>query len=173
MSAAPADDLLAAATAERTELAELLQTLDAAAWELPTPCSRWTVRDVAVHVISYDDLGTPGAVLTILRGLGSVGRANARTLARWDGAGPAEVLDAYRSRLRPSGLTAVAGGRIGFLDGLIHHQDVRRAVRAPRVVPSDRLLAGLKGVQAAPVLPTRRLTARPAAGGGRRPVVAR
>ena len=59
MSAAPATDLLAAATAERTELAGLLAALDAAAWDLPTPCTRWTVRDVAVHVISYDDLGTP------------------------------------------------------------------------------------------------------------------
>lgn len=154
---APASDLLAAAQAERTSLAEVLGSLAPHEWELPTPCDGWTVRDVAVHVVSYDDLATVRAALEIVRGLGSVGRANARALARWAGAGPAEVVAAYRTRSRPRGLTAVAGGRIGFLDGLIHHQDVRRAVGRPRTVPADRLLAALGAVQGAPVLPARRL----------------
>ncbi len=147
-----------AATAERAELAGLLGSLDRPQWDLPTPCRRWTVRDVAVHVISYDDLPVPRAVATVLRSSGSVGRANDRTLRLGDGVGPDEVLEAYRSRLRPRGLTALGGARIGFLDGLIHHQDVRRAVGRPREVPPDRLLAALAAVRGAPVLPARALT---------------
>jgi uncharacterized protein (TIGR03083 family) len=157
VSVAPATDLVAAATAERTELAGLLASLDRVQWDLPSPCAGWSVRDVAVHVISYDDLPTPRAVATLVRSLGSVDRASARTLARWDGAGPAEVVQAYRTRLQPRGLTALGGARIGFLDGLIHHQDVRRAVGRPREVPPDRLLAALAAVRGAPVLPARGL----------------
>jgi len=155
--AVAATDLLSAATAERAALAELLASLDPDQWELPTPCSRWTVRDVAAHVISYDDLTVPRAVATLVRHRGSAGRANARVLARWDGVGPPEILAAYRTRLRPTGLTAVAGGRIGFLDGLIHHQDVRRAVQVPRSVPPEHLVAALHAVRGAPVLPARGL----------------
>ncbi len=65
-------DRVVAATAERTELAELLGSLDPAQWDLPTPCRRWSVRDVAVHVVSYDDLPVPRdrlvAALAAVRG---------------------------------------------------------------------------------------------------------
>ena len=41
---------------EREILLELLASLDEAAWERPTPCPGWSVRDVAVHLLA-DDLG--------------------------------------------------------------------------------------------------------------------
>jgi uncharacterized protein (TIGR03083 family) len=41
---------------ERSRLLELLAGLDEAAWERPTVCPGWSVRDVAVHLLA-DDLG--------------------------------------------------------------------------------------------------------------------
>jgi uncharacterized protein (TIGR03083 family) len=37
---------------ERATLAELLSGLDEAAWERPTVCPGWSVRDVAVHLLA-------------------------------------------------------------------------------------------------------------------------
>jgi uncharacterized protein (TIGR03083 family) len=41
---------------ERAALLELLQTLHADEWGLPTICDGWSVRDIAAHVVA-DDLG--------------------------------------------------------------------------------------------------------------------
>lgn len=37
------------ATAERTDLADLLATLTPAQWEAPSLCEDWRVRDVVAH----------------------------------------------------------------------------------------------------------------------------
>jgi len=42
--------------------------------------------------------------------------------------------------LTPRGLTAGFGGMIALVDGLIHHQDIRRSLHQPRTVPTDRLI---------------------------------
>jgi uncharacterized protein (TIGR03083 family) len=52
---------------------------------------------------------------------------------------PDELLDFMRRHLRPHGLTAGFGGMIAFVDGTVHHQDIRRALGYPRTVPVNRL----------------------------------
>ena len=54
-SAAPMDfrDLL---LEERGDLLELLGSLTAKQWLMPTACQRWSVKDVALHLLD-DDLG--------------------------------------------------------------------------------------------------------------------
>lgn len=37
-------------------------------------------------------------------------------------------------------MTAGFGGMIALVDGTIHHQDIRRSLRRPRAIPSDRLV---------------------------------
>lgn len=51
---------------------------------------------------------------------------------------------------QPAGLTARFGGRIGLVDGLIHHQDIRRALGVPREIPRERLSAALPFATSAP-----------------------
>jgi len=63
-----------------------------------------------------------------------------------------------RDHARPSGLTAGLGGRIGLTDGVIHHQDIRRALDRPRTVPGDRLRVALDMALKAPRLPSRKRT---------------
>src|SRR5262249_20779344 len=52
---------------------------------------------------------------------------------------PRELLDFLNNHLEPHGLTAGFGGMIAFVDGTIHHQDIRRALDRPRNVPIERL----------------------------------
>ena len=54
-------DGLEMATAERTDLADLLETLTPRQWEAPSLCQGWRVRDVVAHVMKRP-IG-PGAEL--------------------------------------------------------------------------------------------------------------
>ena len=49
-----------------------------------------------------------------------------------------------RAHLEPRGLLAALGGRPALTEGVIHHQDVRRALGQPRAVPQERLLVALR-----------------------------
>ncbi len=152
-------DRMAMATAERAELSELLSTLAPDGWETGSLCRGWSVKDVANHVVSYDDLTVAGVASRMVRGRLGVHGANAVGVAEGASVTAERVLEAYRRNPRPRGLTAVAGGRIAFLDGLIHHQDIRRALGRPRPIPAERLVQGLEDAPAAFVLPARKLSA--------------
>jgi uncharacterized protein (TIGR03083 family) len=52
---------------ERADLRALLRQLTPAQWNAPL-CSRWRVRDVATHIVSYDELSKAATVATFLRG---------------------------------------------------------------------------------------------------------
>ncbi len=39
---------------ERAELLQVLRSLDAEAWQLPTVCTGWTIHDVALHLLNGD-----------------------------------------------------------------------------------------------------------------------
>ena len=55
------------------------------------------------------------------------------------------------SRPQPRGLHAALGGRIGLVEGIIHHQDIRRALGRPRtIIPAEPLLTALRWAMPAP-----------------------
>lgn len=131
------------ATGERTDLAEFLATLSPADWDAPSLCEGWRVRDVVAHVISYEDLSAVGVLRRFARGRFSPGAVNEIGVAEY-AVEPDGLLALLRQRLRTRGFTSLGGGRIALLDGLIHHQDIRRALGRPREVPPDRLLEALR-----------------------------
>jgi uncharacterized protein (TIGR03083 family) len=45
---------------------------------------------------------------------------------------------------------AALGGRVGLVETLIHHQDIRRALGRPRTIPPERLLPALRLAMFAP-----------------------
>ncbi|GAA2786194.1 maleylpyruvate isomerase family mycothiol-dependent enzyme [Crossiella cryophila] len=156
----PANDpasILAMARAERVDFLAFLRTLPAEQWEAPTLCGQWRVREVVAHVISYDDLTFGKVLAQFARGRFSLDRANAIGLTDFRSLSPAELLDAFERHVQPRGLTAsFGGGMVALLDGLIHHQDIRRALDLPRAVPADRLLRALRLARKAPPLHARR-----------------
>jgi uncharacterized protein (TIGR03083 family) len=143
-------DVRRLARAEREDLAAFLATLTPRQWQAPSLCSQWRVRDVVAHVISYDDVPVRNLLALAARGRLRPGRINAVALTRYETAAPQDLLALLASRPQPRGLPAALGGRVGLAEALIHHQDIRRALRLPRVVPADRLLPALRTALIAP-----------------------
>lgn len=149
-------DLMALAEEERTELLGLLRSLTATQWDAQSLCSRWRVRDVATHVVSYDELSKRLLAATFLRGGLRVSRVNDVALKRYAALAPDGIIDLVARNLRPRGLASGLGGGIALTDGTIHHQDIRRALGLPRAAPADRLAAVLDFALGAPTLPAKR-----------------
>lgn len=151
-------DVMGLATEERADLVAFLAELTKEEWETPSLCDGWRVRDVAGHVISYDVLSIAGTVRRFVWGGFSVDRINCIGVAKSKALSPAQIVSQFREHPRPSGLTASMKGGIGLTDGLIHHQDIRRALGKPRVIPTERLAAALPFSLSAPTLRGRKLS---------------
>jgi uncharacterized protein (TIGR03083 family) len=145
-------DVMSLATAERADLAELLATLTPRQWDAPSLCAGWRVRDVVAHVYSYDELGIAALVGRFVAGGLRPDRVNALGVAAYADRGTDALVRLARDHARPRGLTAAFGGRIALTDGLIHHQDIRRALGLPRVVPTERLRTALPFALIAPTI---------------------
>ncbi|MGY0386506.1 maleylpyruvate isomerase family mycothiol-dependent enzyme [Nocardioides sp. WG-D5] len=149
-------DRTALATAERRDLADFLETLTPEQWDQPSLCSGWAVRDVVAHLISYEEVGLAGFIGRFARQGFRFGTMNQRRLEEFGSRTPDELVAYVRAHAKPSGPTAVADARIGLTDGLIHHQDIRRALGRPRRVPAERLVPVLGFAMIAPPLPAKR-----------------
>jgi uncharacterized protein (TIGR03083 family) len=143
------------ARAERADLAAFLAELTPQQWESPSLCTRWTVKDVVAHVISYEELGAVGLLSRFVKG--RIVHANQVGVDEYTSLSTDQLLDFLNRHLYPSGLTAGFGGMIALVDGMVHHQDIRRALDRPRVIPPDRLIRVL------PLIP-----GNPRLGAGRR-----
>jgi len=138
------------AEAERTDLAAFLATLTPQQWDSPSLCAGWRVRDVVAHVVSYDALDLQGLGRRFLQGRLLLDRINGLGVAEHADRTPAELTALVHEHRSPRGLTAGFGGRIALVDGLIHHQDIRRPLGLARQVPAERLRAALPFALAAP-----------------------
>ena len=135
---------------ERADFAEFLVTLSPQQWHAPTLCARWRVRDVVAHVISYDDQGNRALVALAAQARFRPGRINDMALARYDRHSPEQLLELLADHLQPRGVPAALGGRVGLVETLIHHRDIRRALRLPRAIPPERLRPALHTALIAP-----------------------
>lgn len=149
-------DLMELAEAERGDLLRFLRELTPEQWEAPTLCAGWTVRDVAIHIVSYDELSASALVTTFLRGGLRVDKANDVALNRCGGLSHAGVVDLVARHQKPRGLTSMFAGGIALTDGTIHHQDIRRALNLPRTIPPERLIPVLNFALSAPTLPAKK-----------------
>jgi uncharacterized protein (TIGR03083 family) len=149
-------DLMDLAKQERGELLALLRELDERQWATESLCPGWTVRDVAVHIVSYDELSKRELVSLLLRGgvrVDSVNRVALHRYAQLDSDG---VIDLVARCQEPHGLTAAFGGGIALCDGTIHHQDIRRALNLHRTIDPQQLRSVLDFAQTAPTLPVKK-----------------
>ncbi|GGR55329.1 uncharacterized protein (TIGR03083 family) [Nocardioides luteus] len=149
-------DHAALATAEREDLADFLETLEPEQWERPSLCTEWTVREVVAHTVSYEGVRLREFAGMLRHARFRFEEMNARRLAEFGSREPGELVAYLRTHVRPSGPTSVGGGRIALTDALIHHQDIRRALGLPRVVPTERLVPVLGFAFMARPLPARR-----------------
>jgi uncharacterized protein (TIGR03083 family) len=137
---------------EREEFASFLDGLTPQQWNSPTLCDKWTVREVAVHTVSYDELTTGGLVDRFLKGRLNTDRINAIGVADYADRSADEIVALIRAHTEPHGLTGGFGGKIALTDGMIHQQDIRRSLGLPRTIPSERLRTALDFARFAPTI---------------------
>jgi uncharacterized protein (TIGR03083 family) len=135
---------------ERGEFAAFLATLSPEQWNAPTLCTGWRVRDVVAHVISYDELSMRDVLRRFGRNRLDLDRVNADALAYLADRSPDELLALLEAHVNPRGLPAAFGGMVALVDGLIHHQDIRRPLGLPREIPPVRLQQTLRSALLAP-----------------------
>lgn len=143
-------DIRQLARQERADLADLLQGLTPAQWDAESLCARWSVRDVVRHLISYEEHGDLDTLRRLRRAGFRVGRLNDVAAAEYSHLSDADLVAFLRAHLEPRGTTARMGGRVGLVDGLVHHQDIRRPLGMPREIPSERLRVALPFAVTAP-----------------------
>jgi uncharacterized protein (TIGR03083 family) len=150
--------------AEVTDIGLLLRQLDEEQWNSPSLCEGWRVRDVVGHMLYGHTTPFRRVVVGALRFRGNVQRASltlSRELA--DACSPEQLAERWDRELVAEhtnrGLGRVVSAKVAFLDHLIHHQDIRRPLGVPRVIPDDRLLGALElvpGTQS-PIFSTRKV----------------
>jgi uncharacterized protein (TIGR03083 family) len=137
---------------ERAELADFLETLRPDQWDAPSLCAGWRVRDVAAHLISYEEHGNADLLRHFVSARLRPGRLNDVARREYDSCTPQELVAFLRAHLQPRGVTAARGGGVGLVDALIHHQDMRRPLGMPRAIPAERLRYALPFAVTAPPL---------------------
>ena len=142
----PTVDVRRLAREERADFAAFLGTLPPEQWQAPSLCAGWRVRDVVAHVVSYGELGMG----QVVRGWFWSPRINAIAMARYSTCSPEQLLGLLAAQLEPRGLHVALGGRVGLVECVVHHQDIRRGLGLPRVVPAERLLPALRLALIAP-----------------------
>lgn len=145
-------DVTALVREERAEMADFLESLTPEQWEHPSLCRGWRVRDVAAHVVSYEEHGRKDVARRLVRARLRFGRLNEVGVAEYAHLQHDELVAFLRAHLTPHGPTARFGGRVGLVDAIIHHQDMRRPLGRPRRVPPERLLHALPFAVVAPPL---------------------
>jgi len=137
---------------EREGFASFLDGLTSRQWNSPTLCELWTVREVAIHTVSYDELSTAGLVGRFLKGRLNTDRINAIGVADYSDRSPQQITVLIRSYAQPHGLTGGFGGKIALTDGMIHQQDIRRSIGLPRTIDPERLRTALNFARFAPTI---------------------
>ena len=131
---------------ENADFSAFLHTLADSDWERPSLCEGWRVRDVVGHILYGNELHLWTLPFRLARyGFSSDRSGRAYSIARAEGHTPGELLRAFDERDPWAGTCRVFPPRLTLLDRLVHHQDIRRALDRPRVVPEERLLAALDG----------------------------
>lgn len=140
-------DIKDAIAAERHDLATILAGLSDQAWDAPSLCAGWRVREVVAHMTMPFRYSTARFMLELLKARGNFNRMADRCARRDTADAPAgELVTSIRDNLRhpwkPPG-----GGYEGALShDVIHGLDITVALGLDRTVPEDRLRIVLDGM---------------------------
>jgi len=143
----PSDpELTAMITGHRRQLTDLLAALPASAWDQPSLCAGWRVREVAAHILMT--LRTPAwrFAAEMARSGGNFSRMADRVARRDGAAAPAELVAALREHedtiFQPPG----GGVGAGLTHDVIHGLDMTAALGVEHPVPEPTLRAVLDTV---------------------------
>jgi uncharacterized protein (TIGR03083 family) len=136
-------DVVAAITMERRRIADLVESLDPAQLATPSLCDRWTVQEVAAHLLAAVDFATTRALRIFVRSGFRLHRANAMIAAEYARRPAADLADGLR-RHATDPFRAPRVGHPGQLTDLqVHGQDMRRPLGLPHGLTPDGLRVSL------------------------------
>lgn len=126
---------------ERAALVVDLKTLpDASAWDLPSLCAGWTIRDTLAHMTATATTTPPAFVAGLAKARFSFQRFVQAGIARERGADAQETLDRFEAVIGSS--AAPPGPKVSWLgEAIIHAEDVRHPLGIERDYPSEALVA--------------------------------
>jgi uncharacterized protein (TIGR03083 family) len=124
---------------ERATLAETLRTLSPEQWERDSLCEGWTVKDVAVHVISTPQLGFRGTMGVFARNLGRgyntmIFRETKRLAERQSTDQILADFETHATSRKKVPTTTVVEP---LIDALVHHQDIVRPLGLRHDMPPE------------------------------------
>jgi uncharacterized protein (TIGR03083 family) len=132
-------DIWVSVRPEREALAADLQAIDKGAWDTPSLCSEWTVRDVVAHITALARM-TPAKFFQKLVASGfNPGRIQARDIAAERGNSVEETLARFRSVT--SSKNRLPGQNKTLLgETLVHAEDIRRPLGIAHEYPFGALV---------------------------------
>jgi len=148
---------------ERRDIRQLLEELTPGQWERPSLCDGWSVRELTIHLLAWDDLliyrSRADHARKFLRfialfasSFGSMTRLNNRLQASTGDLAPGELVRLFGADDAPDLKWLFDGSNPAahLAEYVIHHQDIRRPLGLPRQIPPDRLVGALNGVTKLP-----------------------
>jgi uncharacterized protein (TIGR03083 family) len=137
-SSVPAGELPALIAAERRELADVLAGLPAEAWDRPTLCAGWRVREVVAHITMPFRYSTARFAMELIRSGGRFHRMADRCAWRDATAGPDELTAALRDNAAHPWKPPGAGLDAALTHDVIHGLDVTTPLGAGLRLPRPR-----------------------------------
>jgi uncharacterized protein (TIGR03083 family) len=128
-------------SAERASLADALAGLPEDAWDRPSLCDGWTVRQVAGHLIATAEMTPPRFFLKMLgSGFNFQSMAAKDIAAVTTGRTASDLVTRYRSRV--DARSAPPGPATSWLgETIVHGEDIFRALGTYRDHPTAHLVA--------------------------------
>lgn len=126
---------------ERLALAEDLSGVPDAAWDTPSLCAEWRVRDVVAHLISGATIGTGEALGGLLKNGFNFNRFMARDAIARGAAKPAALLAELQATASNRKTPPMTKPIDVLLDTVCHGQDIRRPLGLEHDYPEESLEA--------------------------------
>jgi uncharacterized protein (TIGR03083 family) len=134
---------------EVADIGVLLHELDDASFDAPSLCDDWAVRDVLGHMSVGHTTPMTEMVVRIGKYGFNVTKASFNESKRFAASKSPEELREFWDTVMVGqhprkGISKMIPANAGFLDHLVHNQDIRRPLAVPRMIPADRLLRALE-----------------------------
>lgn len=131
------EEIWAAIAAERNGLADMLEGLPEDAWEHPSLCAGWRVRDVAAHLALAATISAPRAFVEFVRARGDFNRMIRDTAIRHARRPIPEIIAEIRAAAASRRLAPSTKPLDPLFDALVHGQDIAVPLGIERVMPRE------------------------------------
>jgi len=135
-------DIWSAIAQERAALVDALEGLPDDAWDTPSLCAGWTIRDVVAHQVATAQMTPPAFFGKLARSGFSFARMTGGEIARINdsAAKPVDLIALLRARI--SARTAPPGPAPSWLgETIVHGEDIFRARGSYREHPVEHVIA--------------------------------